>query len=48
MLLRQSKEATDQDRKERGIEFNDYLEAIDHKIYNDDEKANIDIDFATL
>jgi hypothetical protein len=26
MLLRRSKEAADQDRKERGIEFDDYLE----------------------
>jgi hypothetical protein len=48
MLLRRSKEATDQDRKERGLEFDDYLEAIDHEVYNEDEEANVDIDFATL
>jgi hypothetical protein len=48
MLLRRSKEAVDQDRKERGIEFDDYLEAVDHEIYIDDEEANVDIDFATL
>ena len=33
MLLRRSKEAADQDRKERGIEFDDYLEAVDHDVY---------------
>lgn len=48
MLLRRSKEAADQDRKERGIEFNDYLETVDQDLYNDDEEANIGIDFATL
>jgi hypothetical protein len=48
MLLRRSKEAADQDRKERGIEFDDYLETIDHEIYNDDEEANADFNFATL
>jgi hypothetical protein len=48
LLLRQSKEAADKDRKERGIEFNDYLETTDHNIYNDEEEINIDIDFATL
>lgn len=48
MLLRRSKEAADQDRKERGIEFDDYLEAVDHEVYNEDEEANVDIDFATL
>ncbi|KAH9209870.1 hypothetical protein DL95DRAFT_476269 [Leptodontidium sp. 2 PMI_412] len=48
VLLRRSKEATNQDRKERGIEFDDYLEAVDHEVYNEDEEANVDIDFATL
>ena len=48
LLLRRSKEAADKDRKERGIEFNDYLETTDHNIYNDEEEINIDIDFATL
>ena len=48
MLLRRSKEATEQDRKECGIEYNDYLEAVDYKVYNKDEEANIDIDFITL
>jgi hypothetical protein len=48
MLLRRSKEAADQDRKERGIEFDDYLETIDHEIYNDGEEANVDFNFATL
>jgi hypothetical protein len=36
ILLRRSKEAADQDRKERGIEFDDYLEAMDQDVYNDD------------
>jgi hypothetical protein len=48
MLLRRSKEAADQDRKERGIEFDDYLETIDHEMYNDDEEINMDFNFATL
>jgi hypothetical protein len=48
LLLRRSKEAADQDRKERGIEFDDYLETIDHEIYDDNEEANIDFNFATL
>ena len=48
MLLRQSKEAADQDRKERGIEFDNYLETVDQDLYNDDEEANISVDFATL
>jgi hypothetical protein len=48
MLLRRSKEAADQDRKERGIEFDDYLETVDQDPYNDDEEANTDVDFATL
>ena len=48
VLLRRSKEAADQDRKERGIEFDDYLEAVDHGVYIDDEEANVDMDFATL
>ena len=48
VLLRRSKEAADQDRKERGIEFDDYLEAVDHDVYYEDEEANVDIDFATL
>ncbi|KAH8799116.1 hypothetical protein F5884DRAFT_758603 [Xylogone sp. PMI_703] len=48
LLLRRSKEAADKDRKERGIEFNDYLETTDHNTYNDEEDVNIDLDFATL
>lgn len=48
LLLRRSKEAADEDRKERGIEFNDYLETADHNIYSEDNEVNIDIDFATL
>jgi hypothetical protein len=48
VLLRQSKEATNQDRKERGIEFDNYLKAIDHRVYIEDEEANVDMDFATL
>jgi hypothetical protein len=48
VLLRRSKEAADQDRKERGVEFDDYLETIDHEIYNDEEEANIELNFATL
>jgi hypothetical protein len=48
LLLRRSKEAADRDRKERGIEFDDYLETMDQDLYNDDEEANIGIDFATL
>jgi hypothetical protein len=48
MLLRRSKEAADQDRKERGIEFDDYLEAMDQDVYNNDDEANLDFDFATL
>ena len=47
VLLRRSKEAADQDRKERGIEFDDHLEAVDYKVYNKDEEANVDMDFAT-
>jgi PIF1-like helicase/helitron helicase-like protein len=48
LLLRRSKEAADKDRKERGIEFKDYLETSDHNTYNDEEEINIDLDFATL
>jgi hypothetical protein len=48
ILLRRSKETGDQDRKERGIEFDDYLEAINQDVYNDKEEANIDFNFATL
>jgi hypothetical protein len=48
VLLRRSKEAADQDRKERGIEFDNYLKAVDHGVYIDDKEANVDIDFATL
>ena len=48
MLLQQSKEATDQDRKEYSIEFNNYLKAIDQNVYNKEDKANINIDFITL
>jgi hypothetical protein len=47
VLLRRSKEAADQDRKERGIEFNDYLKAVDHD-YTKNEEVNVDIDFAML
>lgn len=42
MLLRRSKEAADHDRKEHGIEFDNYLEAINHEMYNDDKEANAD------
>ena len=48
MLLRRSKEAADQDKKERGIEFDDYLEAVDHDVYTEDEEVNVDMDFAML
>ena len=48
MLLRRSKEAADQDRKERDIEFDDYFEAVDHDVYAGDEEVNVDIDFAML
>jgi hypothetical protein len=48
VLLRRSKEAADQDRKERGIEFDDYLEAVDHDVYTEDEEVNVDMDFAIL
>jgi hypothetical protein len=48
LLLWRSKEVADKDRKERGIEFNDYLETTDHNIYNDEEEANIDLNFAAL
>jgi hypothetical protein len=48
LLLRRSKEAADKDRKERGIEFDDYLETADHNICNDEEEMNIDVDFSTL
>lgn len=48
VLLRRSKEAVDQDTKERGIEFNDYLEAVDHEVYTEEEEVNVDIDFAML
>jgi hypothetical protein len=43
LLLRRSKEAANQDRKERGIEFDDYLETVDQDLYNDDEETNIDV-----
>jgi hypothetical protein len=33
MLLRRSKEAADQDRRDRGLEFNAYIEAIDDNLY---------------
>ena len=48
VLLRRSKEAADQDRKERGIEFDDYLEAVDHDVYTEDQEVNVDMDFAML
>jgi hypothetical protein len=41
MLLRWSKEAADQDRKECGLEFDDYLETMDHEMYDDDGEANV-------
>ena len=48
LLLRRSKEATNKDQKERGIEFNDYLESADYNTYNNDKEVNIDLDFAIL
>ena len=48
LLLRRSKEAADKDRRERGIEFNNYLETTDYNTYNDEEEVNIDFDFAIL
>lgn len=48
LLLRRSKEAADKDRKERGIELNDYLETTDYNIYNDEEEVNVDLNFAAL
>ena len=48
MLLRRSKEAANQDRKERGIEFDNYLEAVDHDVYTEDGEINVDMDFAML
>jgi hypothetical protein len=47
LLLRRSKEAADKDRRERGIEINDYLETTDYNIYNEEE-VDIDFDFTTL
>ncbi|KFY27131.1 hypothetical protein V491_01016 [Pseudogymnoascus sp. VKM F-3775] len=34
--------------KERGIEFDDYLEVVDHNVYMEDEEVNVDMDFAML
>jgi len=48
VLLWRSKEAADRDRKEHSIEFDDYLEAIDHRVYNKNEEANVDLDFSIL
>jgi hypothetical protein len=48
LLLRRSKEAADKDRKERGIEFDDYLETASHDICNDEKEVNIDLDFSAL
>ncbi|KFZ18957.1 hypothetical protein V502_03896, partial [Pseudogymnoascus sp. VKM F-4520 (FW-2644)] len=48
VLLWRSKEAADQDRKERGLEFDDYLEAVDHDVYTKDKEVNVDMDFAML
>jgi hypothetical protein len=48
VLLRRSKEAADRDRKERGIEFDDYLEAVDHDVYTEDVEVNVDVDFAMI
>jgi capsid protein len=48
VLFRRSKEAIDQNKKERGIEFDDYLKAVDYNVYTEDEEVNIDIDFIIL
>ena len=48
MLLRRSKEAANWDRKEHGIEFNNYLEAVDHNVYTEDKEVNVNMDFAIL
>ena len=48
MLLRRSKEAADRDRKERGVEFNEYLETADDNLYNENEDTVVDLDFAEL
>jgi hypothetical protein len=48
MLLRRSKEAADQDRRDRGIEFNDYMEALDENLYNNEEETASGLDFTTL
>jgi hypothetical protein len=48
VILLRSKETGDPDRKERGIEFDDYLKTIDQDVCNDKEEANINFNFATL
>lgn len=48
LLLRRSKEAADQDRKERGLEFDDYFDSIDQDLYNENEEVNVDMDFELL
>ena len=48
LLLCRSKEAADNDRKEQGIDFDDYLEAKDQNTYNNEEVTNIDLDFSLL
>ncbi|KAG4414241.1 hypothetical protein IFR04_012613 [Cadophora malorum] len=48
LLLRRSKEAADNDRKERGIQFNDYLETLQDSTCNDERLVNIDLDFSAL
>jgi hypothetical protein len=48
LLLRRSKEAANKDRRERGVEFNDYLETTDLNVYNNKEDVNIDLNFTTL
>jgi hypothetical protein len=48
VLLRRSKEAADRDRKERGLELDDYFEAVDHDVYTGEEEVNVDMDFAML
>ncbi|CZR60793.1 uncharacterized protein PAC_10689 [Phialocephala subalpina] len=46
LLLRRSKEAADQDRKERGIDFDDYLETVDQDLYNESRLRAADPDQA--
>jgi hypothetical protein len=48
VLLWRSKKAANRDRKERGIELDDYFEAVDYDVYTENEEVNVDIDFAIL